>query len=156
MKWPVINKPAKKKVLTSFWWDEIIEKIERRRGLRGDLDASDAFHDEFGGSDGFGATYVGLPDDAVYKLARKCSQTLRIICTIGIFTNSALPLHIPEQELPIQIADIDGVHIDYMNVAKTRQGQILEDLATQTAGAYDEDLAAVEKVLCLQVNKEYQ
>jgi hypothetical protein len=45
----------------------------------------------------------------------------------------------PKQELPIQIGHINGVHIDDVDVAKAHEGEIFQQLASETAGADDED-----------------
>ena len=35
----------------------------------------------------------------------------------------------PEQKLPIQVGDIYGVHVNYIDMAKACKGQVLEQLA---------------------------
>lgn len=38
---------------------------------------------------------------------------------------------VPEQELAIQIGDVYCIHVNHMNVCEPRQGQILEEFASQ-------------------------
>lgn len=36
----------------------------------------------------------------------------------------------PEQELTIKIAEINGIHINYMNVFKTSESKVFQNLTT--------------------------
>lgn len=45
----------------------------------------------------------------------------------------------PEQELPVQVRDVDGVKVDDVDVLHAGHGQVLEDLAAETAGADDQN-----------------
>ena len=58
---------------------------------------------------------------------------------------------VPEQELAVQIRDVDGVHVNDMNIRKARQGQVLEDFTSETASTNDENLCVLDKVFNLQV-----
>lgn len=49
----------------------------------------------------------------------------------------------PKQKLAIQIADVDRVHINDMDVLEARQREVREDLASKAACADDEDLRLV-------------
>ena len=44
---------------------------------------------------------------------------------------------LPKQELSVEVADIDGVHVDQVDALEPHQGQVLEDLAPQAAGPND-------------------
>jgi hypothetical protein len=48
----------------------------------------------------------------------------------------------PEQELAVEVGDVDGVHIDHIDVHKPRQREVFQDLAAQAARA-DAQHAAV-------------
>ena len=48
---------------------------------------------------------------------------------------------LPEEKLSIQVADVDGVHVDQVNVLEAHEGQVLQKLASQTSGPDDKDLA---------------
>jgi hypothetical protein len=43
----------------------------------------------------------------------------------------------PEEKLSIQITDVDGVHIDDMNIFKSRQSKIRQNLTTQSSSTDD-------------------
>lgn len=43
----------------------------------------------------------------------------------------------PEEELPVQIGDVDRVHVDDMNVGEPKEGEVGEDLAAESAGAWE-------------------
>ena len=47
-------------------------------------------------------------------------------------------LLIPEQKLPVQVADVDRVHVDDVEPAEPGQRQVLEQLASQPSGADNE------------------
>lgn len=53
----------------------------------------------------------------------------------------------PKEELAIEVADVDSVHVDYMNISEPTESQVGQDLAAQTAGADDENLGLVAKKL---------
>lgn len=48
----------------------------------------------------------------------------------------------PEQKLPIQIRQINGVHIDHMNITKAHQSKVLQKLAAKTAGSDHQHLTS--------------
>jgi len=47
----------------------------------------------------------------------------------------------PEQKLSVQVTDVDGIHVDDVNVGKPQQSQILQNFATQPAGSDHKNLA---------------
>ena len=51
----------------------------------------------------------------------------------------------PEEELSVQITNVDRVHVDDMNVLEPRQGEVGEDLTSQTTCADNKDFALVPK-----------
>lgn len=51
----------------------------------------------------------------------------------------------PEQKLTIEVADIDGVHINDVNILEPCQREVGQNLATQPASADDQDFALVPK-----------
>ena len=62
-----------------------------------------------------------------------------------------LDIFLPEEELPVQIANVDGVHVDDMDVLEPGQGKVREDLATQSTSTNHKNLALVsEKVFDLK------
>ena len=61
---------------------------------------------------------------------------------------------IPEQKLAVEVGNVDGVHVDDMNVAKPRKCQILEQFAAETTSTNDKDLALVEVFLPLREKKD--
>lgn len=42
---------------------------------------------------------------------------------------------VAEEELTVQVGDVDGVHVDYMDFLKAGEGEIFEDFAAKTAGS---------------------
>ena len=52
---------------------------------------------------------------------------------------TGLAAAVPEEELPVQVGEVDGVHINDVNVAEAREGDVLEQLAAQAARADNED-----------------
>jgi len=48
---------------------------------------------------------------------------------------------LPKQELPIEIADINRVHINHMNIFEPRECQVGQDFASQTTSADHQYLA---------------
>ena len=94
--------------------------------IRGDNDAWDTFIDEFGGADRLGLSNVAFT------------------------TISALIQDSPEEKLAVQVGNVDRVHVDDMYIVKAAEGEVLENLASQSAGADDKYLALIsEKVFCL-------
>ena len=49
----------------------------------------------------------------------------------------------PEQELPIQVADVYRVHVNDVNVLEARQGEVGENLASETPCTDDEDFGLI-------------
>ena len=49
-------------------------------------------------------------------------------------------VRLAEEELPVQVGQVDRVHVDHVDVPEAHHGEVLEKLAAQTAGADDEDL----------------
>ncbi|RUP50504.1 hypothetical protein BC936DRAFT_138840 [Jimgerdemannia flammicorona] len=72
-------------------------------------------------------------------------------CTPIHLTLLLSPSHSPEQKLSIEITDVDGVHVDHVDVTEAREGEVLKDLTAKTASSDDEDLAGVQEVLCLRI-----
>lgn len=54
---------------------------------------------------------------------------------------------VPEQELAIEIADVNCVHVDDMDVLEAEQREVRQDLASQTSSADDENLALLAQEL---------
>lgn len=46
----------------------------------------------------------------------------------------------PEEELSVEVGDVDGVHVDDVQVLEAGEGEVLEELAAQAAGPHDEHL----------------
>ena len=49
---------------------------------------------------------------------------------------------LPEKEVPVKVGYVDCVHIDDIDVSKSRQGQVLQKLATEASGT-DAEYSAV-------------
>ena len=49
-------------------------------------------------------------------------------------------VRLAEEELPVQVGQVDRVHVDHVDVPEAHHGEVLEKLAAQTAGTDDEDL----------------
>ena len=73
---------------------------------------------------------------------------------LGWPTSFCLPNHVnqihkcgeeqlPEQKLSVQVTDINSIHVDYMNIFKSRQRQIGQDLTSETTSADDQDLGLI-------------
>ena len=45
----------------------------------------------------------------------------------------------PEEELPVQIGDVDGVHVNHIYVSKATQCQILQKLTAQASSSDAQD-----------------
>ena len=50
---------------------------------------------------------------------------------------------VPEQELSIEIADIDRVHVNNMDILEPRKREIGENLTAETTGPNNQDFALV-------------
>jgi hypothetical protein len=56
----------------------------------------------------------------------------------------------PKKKLSIQVTNIDGVHVDYMNILEAGESKVCKDFTAQAARSYNEDLALVpEKIFDL-------
>ena len=56
--------------------------------------------------------------------------------------------------MPVQITDVDGVHVDDMNIFESSQGEIGEDLTSKTPCTDYEDLALIaEEIFDLDERK---
>lgn len=51
----------------------------------------------------------------------------------------------PKQKLTIEITDVDGVHVDDMNILEASQREIGKNLAAETASTDDQDLGLISK-----------
>lgn len=57
----------------------------------------------------------------------------------------------PEEELSVEVADIDRVHVNDVNVLEASQSEVGENLTTKATSADDKDLRLVtQEVLHLQ------
>jgi hypothetical protein len=54
---------------------------------------------------------------------------------------------VPEEELSVQIAQVYRVEVDDMDFAKAAQAEILEEFATDAAGADHEDTSLFQSQL---------
>jgi hypothetical protein len=48
-----------------------------------------------------------------------------------------LSRQLPEEELAIEVGDVNGVHVDNVDVAKAGEGKVLQEFASQATGADD-------------------
>lgn len=100
---------------------------------RCDLDARNPLHDKLGRDSCLGLTDV--------LLSFKASQGHR---------QKRIAEDVPKQELTVKIADVDGVHIDDMDILEASESKVSEDLTAETTSADDKYLRLVsEKVLDL-------
>lgn len=51
--------------------------------------------------------------------------------------------NVPEKELPVQITDVNGIHVNDMDVLEPWQCEIGENLTTKATCTDDEDFAFV-------------
>jgi hypothetical protein len=58
---------------------------------------------------------------------------------------------IAEQELPIEVAEVDGVEVDDVDLAETGEDEVLEKLATDPSCAYHQYLALYTDTLASEV-----
>lgn len=49
----------------------------------------------------------------------------------------------PEQELSIEVTDVNGIHVDNVNVLEPGKGEVRKDFTAKTTCTNDEDLALV-------------
>eukprot|EP00962_Isochrysis_galbana_P059433 scaffold33026_cov129-Isochrysis_galbana.AAC.3 len=98
------------------------------------LDRVEAHHDDLKLAVPFGVlildwTVVSLDGDARHafhdKVSRDCRLWTAHVC-------------LPEQELAVEVGDIDGVHIDDIEVTKPRESEVLQQFASEPPGADDE------------------
>lgn len=50
-----------------------------------------------------------------------------------------LDVFVAKQELAIEVAQVNGIQVDDMNLAKASENQVLEELATDAASSYHQD-----------------
>ena len=74
------------------------------------------------------------------------SRGVRLARDSGVRHDTWL-LYAPEEKLAVQVAGVDGVHVDEVDVAEAREGQVGEQLAAEAAGADDEHLCRVAQHL---------
>lgn len=56
-------------------------------------------------------------------------------CDFGLVSADVL---VPEEELAVEVGEVDGVEVDYVDLGEAREGEVLDDLAAQAAGADDQ------------------
>ena len=57
--------------------------------------------------------------------------------------------------MPVEIADVDCIHINYVNVLEAGKRQIGQDLAAQTASADNQNLGVIsQKVFYLDIGED--
>ena len=66
-----------------------------------------------------------------------------------------LDVFLPEEELAIEVAQVDGVEVDDVDFAKPGQDEVLEELAANTACADEEDTGLARGVLVLNRRCEW-
>ena len=59
----------------------------------------------------------------------------------------------PKEKLPVQIANVDSVHVDYMDVLEPGQGQVGQDLTTKTTRTNDKNFGLIsQEILHLEMD----
>ena len=77
----------------------------------------------------FDVCVIGCEFDIWVELLRN------ILCNQGF---RFLDVLLAKEELPVEVAQIDGVEIDDVNLAKAREYEVLEEFAANAAGANEE------------------
>lgn len=72
----------------------------------------------------------GFPTSLVLKSTGKRSTGVPARC-------------LPEKKLPIEVADIYGIHVNDVNVLEAGEREVGKDLASQSSSANHEDLALI-------------
>lgn len=67
------------------------------------------------------------------------------MCDVNIEPRRVKGRYVPEQELTVQIADVDGVHVDNMDILESGKSQIGQNLAPQSTSANDKDFDPLTK-----------
>lgn len=49
-------------------------------------------------------------------------------------------MYAPEQELAVQVTQVDGIHINHINVFEARKGEVLQNFATKASSTNHQDL----------------
>jgi hypothetical protein len=103
---------------------------------------------------------IGLDLDVGVELARRLFRNLLLVSAHAQFpllyssrTHQRLGLLdvlIAEQKLPVEIAEIDGVQVDDVDLAKACEDEILEQLAADAASSHHQNarLPAVSSLPC--------
>jgi hypothetical protein len=58
---------------------------------------------------------------------------------------------IPEKELPIEVAEVDGVEVDDVDLAKAGEDEVLEKLASDSSGAYHQNTRLYPRTLAIDL-----
>jgi hypothetical protein len=92
---------------------------------------------------------VGLDLDVGVEPARRLFRNLSLVSACPITASLQLaPAHqclglldvlIAEQELPVEVAQVDGVQIDNVNLPEAREDEVLEQLAADAARSHHQN-----------------
>lgn len=80
--------------------------------VRRDRDTGDAFHDSLCGNDSLGLTNIARPA----KMRAGDAESLPETAAQGTKRRNA-----PKEELPVEVGDVDGVHINNIDVLQAAQ-----------------------------------
>lgn len=67
---------------------------------------------------------------------------------------SRVKVALPKEELAVEVGDVDSVHVNYVDVAETRKGEVLEQFATQATSAHAQNSAVTLEELANLRRKE--
>ena len=62
----------------------------------------------------------------------------------------------PEEELAVEVGDVDGVHVNDAQLLEAGEGEILEELAAEPAGAHHQHLHDATQLvpeLCARIKR---
>ena len=54
-------------------------------------------------------------------------------------------IRLSEQELPVEVWQVNGVHVDHINVPEAHHGQVLEEFTAKPAGPNDQHLDVLQE-----------
>jgi hypothetical protein len=68
-------------------------------------------------------------------------MTTKVRADVCVRGHSSHPSSSDVQELSVQVGDVDGIHVDHIDVPEAREGQVLEQLAPQAPSTDHQDPA---------------
>lgn len=95
-------------------------------------------------------THINTPLVLYLARMRRHHAPLHSLTDKGSCHRSLVQPHVGEakEELPVQVGDVNRVHVDDVDVAEAREGEVFEHFAAEAPGAHDEDLGGGQGGQC--------